>query len=492
MNKNRWLLAVLVLLVLLGISILALKIHTDRHREAAVDRLRVKAEHFEHLLSASKPTGAKAPRDDSPDPVPDTTSAGQPASAPASTNGQEPKEESAASVPVANAKMEMPDEDAIAAFDRLRKSLGELYNDARWQEALSLIGNQNWGEWTDRDRRLVAAFLEANRSLILELRRLAASNTPLYDLDYSLGYAMPLPHLAELRAFARILAADALLAAGTGGHEEIVKDLMAISRLAGIAGEEPILVSQLVSNAITSLLYDCLEQSLRGEDLSPGMAAQLIREISQLSGREGFSNALILEGLFGLEAFEGIRMGDLDRAGMEYEGMMNRLLMRVYGSVLARPLLNLDESTYAGLIDRLGDTLDRPYYEVKPLLEQISAEVDRLPSTRIMSRFLFPALTNAAEIQAQQQAYIGLMQVGLAIEQHHAQHGQYPRNLDDIAPALGGTVPLDPFTGQPFVYQPLSGTFLLYSAMGSAVDFSQRQRPGLVDEQGNIVWRGQR
>ena len=488
MNKNRWFLAVLVLVVLLGISILALKIHTDKHRGAAVDRRRAKVEQLEPLLSASKPTGAKAPRDDSPVPVPDTP----PASAPASTNGQEPKEDSPPSVTVTNAKMEMPDEDAIAAFERLRKSLYDLYNDVRWEEALDLIGDQNWGEWTDRDRRLVAAFLEANRSIILELRRLAASKTPLYDLDYSQGYAMPLPHLAELRAFARILAADAIVAAGSGSHEETVKDLITISRFAGIAGEEPILISQLVSNAITSLLYGCLEQSLQGEDVSPGMAAQLLAEISQLTGRDGYSNALILEGLFGLEAFEGIRTGDLGRAGMEYEGMMNRFLMRMYGSVLARPLLNMDESTYAGLIDRFGDTLQRPYYEIQPDLEQIRDEVRRLPGTRIMSRLLFPALTTVVEVQAQQQAHIGLMQIGLAIEQHHAQHGEYPRTLDDIAPALGGTVPIDPFTGQPFVYQPQSGSFLLYSAMGSAVDFRGRQRPALVDEQGNIVWRGQR
>lgn len=492
MNKERWLLAVVALAVLLGICILALKISTDRHREAAVDRLKAKAENFEHLLSASKPTGGQKPNEDSPVPEPDSPSSEDPLTEPEPTSGHGPEEDSPASAPVDPAGIEIPHADSIAAFERLGNSFHGLYSEARWQEALELISDQNWGEWTERDRRLVAEFLEANRGLILELRRLAAANTPLYELDYTLGYAMPLPHLAELRAFARLLAADAILAAGTGSHEESLKNLIAISRLAGIAGEEPVLVSQLVSNAITNLLYDCLEQSIRGEDLSPSMAAQLIREISQLSGREGFSNALILEGLFGLEAFEGIRTGDLERAGMEYEGMMNRFLMRMYGSVFARPLLNMDESTYAGLIDRLGDSLERPYYEVQPLLEQIREEVERLPSTRIMSRYLFPALTTAAEVQAEQQAYIGLMQAGLAIEQYHAQHGEYPRTLDDIAPALGGTVPLDPFTGQPFVYQPQSGSYLLYSAMGSAIDFNERPRPETVDEQGNIVWRGQR
>ena len=96
---------------------------------------------------------------------------------------------------------------------------------------------------------------------------------------------------------------------------------------------------------------------------------------------------------------------------------------------------------------------------------------------------LVPGFTRYAEHQAFHEAQMGLMQVGLTVEQYHAEHGAYPQTLD----VIGGGLPLDPYTGQPFVYEPGTNGFTLYSARGSMVP-AEEYNP-LIDSNGNIVWR---
>jgi hypothetical protein len=461
MRRERWLIGFVAVVAVLGTVVFGLHLSIDKRREAAVSRLKAKTAVFEQRLLRRTPPETREP----------TRAAG-----PQQAESPEP---------------ELPQGDNTAAFGRLTEKQKALDSDPRWQEALELIGNTKWGEWTEADRQRVAEFLEANRDLLLELRRLGDADGPLYELDYSQGFSMALPHLAQLRDCARLLAADAALAAARGDYEETVKDLVAGMKLAQAVGREPILISQLVRFAIGGLMYNNLAQCVRGEDLTPDLAAQLIGYPSGAGGRDGLADSFSVEGLFGLEAFEHIRTGDLNHIGMAPQGM-ETILIRLYGTGLARPLLNRDEATYADVMTRMSDTVRLPFYEAKPSLDQINAEINGLPRTRFLSRTLLPALTRAAEGEARNEAQWGLMQVGLAVEQYHAQHGEYPRTLDQVASIVGGAIPLDPFTGQPYVYQPSSGSFFLYSAMGSAIDPGARSRPQGMDEHGNLVWRGPR
>jgi hypothetical protein len=46
---------------------------------------------------------------------------------------------------------------------------------------------------------------------------------------------------------------------------------------------------------------------------------------------------------------------------------------------------------------------------------------------------------------------------------YKSKHGEYPRALNRLVPEFSPALPLDSFTGQPFVYQRLKDGFLLYS-----------------------------
>jgi hypothetical protein len=383
-------------------------------------------------------------------------------------------------------------EDSVAACARMIARKKALWDNPSWQEAIKIFSEKKPREWTEADRQKVAEFVAANREMILELRRLAKSGGLAYELDYSKGFAMELPHLAQLRDFARLLMADAALKAGEGDFGEAVEDITAGMAFASALDKEPILISQLVRMAMDGIIYNAVEGSVQGGHLTPELSRRLIEYASRAGGREAYADSFTFEGFFGLGAFDAVRNGDLAQTGigLPEEDRLNSVLLRVYGSVFARPWLNMDEETYADSMQRMNEAARRPFYEAKPLFDQIETEIGDLPRTRLLSRILLPALARSAEMQAAHEARMDLMQLGLAVEQYYVENGQYPTTLDQVAPLSGGAIPIDPFTGQPYVYQPSGGRFLIYSATASLVDAERaRHFPG-ADEQGNIVWRG--
>jgi hypothetical protein len=95
-------------------------------------------------------------------------------------------------------------EDSVAACARMIERKKALWDNPSWQEAIKILSDKKPREWTEADRQKVAEFVAANREMILELRRLAKSGGLAYELDYSKGFAMELPHLAQFRDFARL------------------------------------------------------------------------------------------------------------------------------------------------------------------------------------------------------------------------------------------------------------------------------------------------
>lgn len=84
---------------------------------------------------------------------------------------------------------------------------------------------------------------------------------------------------------------------------------------------------------------------------------------------------------------------------------------------------------------------------------------------------------------------LDLLQRGLLIELFCAENGHYPQSIQAIAAGLGGSVPVDLFSGEPYHYVVRGDTFLLYS-----VGHNRQDDGGSIHDpiQGDIVWRGEK
>lgn len=375
-----------------------------------------------------------------------------------------------------------PSRDSIEAYNKFSEK--QVVIDAN--QTLELLFEDLKNKSEQEFEEELAAFCADNQEFIIELRNIAATGGPFHELDFSKGSKMELgPQLIQVRNWVRALKKNGAMAAANGDYETATQDALAIAGFAEGVGKEPVLFSQIVRAAVDGSFYDLISGNVQGENLSPEQSARIIEYASQFNGRNDLADAIALESTWTItEIFDPIRSGRGEHA--------NSFFARIYGSIL----LNRDEEIYVDVKERLSTVASLPYYEARPELERIQEEVENISYIRFFSSLTLPnwvpAYYNTQEACARSEAQLGLMQIGLTVEQYHAQHGEYPQTLEEIAPALGGALPLDPYTGQNYVYKPHGNDFTLYSARGNIVPPEENRTPRGVDPQGNIVWRDTR
>lgn len=369
-----------------------------------------------------------------------------------------------------------------------------------WVDLLNGVLEKDIGQWSADERARLEAFFSANQDLILEIRELAERGGPVYPLDFSRGFNLELPHLAQMRDFARLLSGDAIVKALNGHYEETVADLVAGMKLADAVSEEPILISQLVGIAMDGIVCATYPRIFEGGELPQDLARELVRQAAQSQGREAFADSFLGEQYMGLDVFAQLQESDwltgIDVLGGNSGFPSSGLPALLYTSPLARPWRYMDEQAYAETMGSFADATRLPYYEARPLLEQLADDIEDLPRTRLLSRTLLPALARSALAQARREATLDMLQIGIMLEQQFAQRGEYPAMLDAIAGDLGGTVPVDPFSGEPYHYEVQGGTFVLYSVGMNLTD--DGGRPSFREDgsrnqfEGDMVWRGEK
>ena len=97
---------------------------------------------------------------------------------------------------------------------------------------------------------------------------------------------------------------------------------------------------------------------------------------------------------------------------------------------------------------------------------------------------LLPAYAKLADAFVRCHAMVRCTAAALAAERYRRLHGDWPKSLDQLAPDLLDIVPIDPFTGDPLLYQRLPDGVVVYSTStdgvdnGGAVDAETPTSPG--------------
>ena len=357
--------------------------------------------------------------------------------------------------------------DIIAGYDRLFTHMAAAFGAPGMHDVENLLG-EGPNEWNEAERSKVTRFLAANQDLVREIRLMADRGGPVYPLDFSKGFEIELPHLRQMRSGARVLHASAVLNGMNGDYDEAVGEIIAGMKLGAALAQEPILISQLVRIAIYMIMSSAVQNSFDGSDLSPELTRRLFAHLEQAYHRGEFAGSFAGESYLGRKTFSAIRAGD------------RRWLPE--GSDL-----EADEEAYVKAMKRVLSGAQLPYHEAVRDLDQIQTDIQNLPQTLPCTRELIPALTRACVAQARHEVHIDLIQIGILVEQYKAREGYYPDTLDGIASSFGGSVPVDPFSGEKYRYRPLGSVFVLYS-----IGRNRRDDRGTHDyKKGDIVWRAE-
>jgi hypothetical protein len=303
-------------------------------------------------------------------------------------------------------------------------------------------------------------------------RQAAAMPRCAFPVDWDAGTEALFPHLGPLRSLARLLAAEAIVAARDGKPAEAVANLRAIQSMAQHIGQEPVLISQLVQYACLSTGQSGLRRILGESSLGEAECREIADALAGVDVHTPFARAVEGERSFGLWIFDAVRRRPLIL--MDEGNDAFRVLAKL--RVIGEPLLKQDELFYLRQMSRCVTLAKEPG---PGRLARENTDELRYPWYALVSRIVLPAFSTATNKRDEMEARLALARWGLALHVYRKRFGQYPPSLDAVEKTLAWDLPKDPISGRELAYQRQDDGYLLYSFGVNQQDDGGRHRDGI-------------
>ncbi len=391
-------------------------------------------------------------------------------------------------------------------------------------DAMPYPGSEQWAgarEWLTANAAPLATLRDATRrpvfgfpigvpvseadARLLGKRLLPSASSSSAASEFPM-FSILLPHLAQLRTAARILAVDMFAAAEIGDGERATRDAEAGIALSIHAQEGRFLVNDLVGVSLRRMtlgrMMALLEwkpelftdsQLARMQAAAMSVPAQLQR-LNLDSERLGFNDVVqrmytdngngdgwFRPSLAQMEAL-GLAMA-LGETNPDAPGDMTQRMTAASGVILA-PLAALYVAGRRDMLDRYNTIISRYEEDASLPLRDFDhsrgAESDNEIEMMMggttdrwrwcLVSFLTPALGKASHMSAVGRAVCLATATGYAAERYRRAHGAWPNAASDLVPAFMATVPEDPWSGKPVLMSSDADGFRIWSIGRDGVD----------------------
>jgi len=312
----------------------------------------------------------------------------------------------------------------------------------------------------------VGALIRSNRDALQFFSQASKCDQSRYPVDFNLGVEATFPHLSKMMGASQLLELAAVLHADASDAKSSIEDLRSAFALANSLGPEPYLSSQSVRARLVVVALAGLEQSANRVCWTPEASAGLFKDLARMEDfdarGEGFTRGVVAERVLTMSLLanpakflELLPMLAGDVSAERRQRMMARLQS---GKLQAEE--RFFDQTWGNLIQLRRQPFPERLKGDEMIRQQIAvAAREQL----VLAEFLLSGL----KIAAREARCVACLRLGLtatALEQFRAAHAnRYPASLAELTPGLLGTVPTDPFDGQPLRYQTKSDGYELYS-----------------------------
>ncbi|QVL30375.1 hypothetical protein KIH39_16120 [Telmatocola sphagniphila] len=287
-----------------------------------------------------------------------------------------------------------------------------------------------------------------------------------HSLEYDQNWLKTdLSGLQKCRGIAQLLRWDALHQAQNQKWDTAVLDIRAIFNAGRSVEGELSLLANLIQMALDNIAIrttqDILSQGVLPEILLRDLQRELERQTNQnlvLSGFRG-ERAAFLE-------FTNLLRRDPDQL-MGFNASIHplqRTLMQItWSSDQAMGLKICTEMVKAAML---------PPYEALEKFKEIERDFPTIVRSwrHPLTRNLMASGLRIFEAECNRRAFAGSSLIAVACERYRLAKGQWPDQLQEICPEYLETLPLDPFSGKPMLYQRLSDGIAIYSVGKNRID----------------------
>jgi hypothetical protein len=258
---------------------------------------------------------------------------------------------------------------------------------------------------------------------------------------------------------ARLLSLEAVLKAERGSAEEAAAECLEGLRLMRKGLTDAFLINDLVLMAGAKQLVIALQVVVSGRDLPVPLLARAIVDLDGAAWHDGMIRALRTERVLGrLRGLRAIRGG---------EGGL--------WPWLVRPILKSEMIWASTVWDRVIREAERPYFEKDGLTQFWTDIEEKTPRLFRAAGMMIPNVATFALKEATLEAFLAATRLGIACKIYRSRHGVLPRALADLVPDLLPSLPIDPFTGRPFIYKEADSGVTIYSLGSNKEDDGGRE-----------------
>lgn len=337
-----------------------------------------------------------------------------------------------------------------------------------WAATLKLPADTN-----DVARTVLAGLAVAHEE-IAEVCDASARPRSQFPIHFEEGFNALLRHLGLFKSIQIHLELRCAAHLRIGETNNAFEDAQCGLRVAELLREEPALISQLVRYAQSAIAVRTIWQGLAEHSWSDAQVASLQKELSTTDYLPGLELAFEGERACGIESVDGwiskgmmLQQTSPDQTG-PIKGFSTRLLSR---GILRQNELALTRYYQRMLTDIRDAISNAPASGLSKFVSNIEETTERthrdltpFSPYKAIAAMTAPAAGRSAEKTARAQTIVKLAEVACALERYHLRHGAFPETLDQLAPGILSTSPLDPMNNEPFHYRRTDdGWYLLYS-----------------------------
>lgn len=333
---------------------------------------------------------------------------------------------------------------------------------------------------------IVTAHVEGNRQLLAEMADALERPEMVFNLDYSKGFSLLLPHLQKFKLAANTFAYAVVVDLHTGQTNSAFTNLLAGVSLAR-RYEEPLLISQLIRIASAQIAVGATWEALQHSGWDERQLRQLQFAWQAWDLRQGWLESAAMERALGSHTFAQCRANPtmLTELGGSSSGTSSRPF---FEELLHNPeeavkragqfavgmswslWLSYDDErwaldSYQVWLDGARRTLAGDSFAATQARSAAASKpFENPPMTMVLSRMIVPSLGKSHQRFASFETVRRLTITAIALHRHRLKHGKFPESLAVLVPEFLAEVPRDFMDGQPPRYKlQLDGQFLLWS-----------------------------
>jgi hypothetical protein len=322
----------------------------------------------------------------------------------------------------------------------------------------------------------LAAELENMREALSQARAALTDPVLSFQLNYQLGFNLPLSHLGVLRRTSGCLSFATILALHQNHPDEAWEELKAGVNLARLFGhDEPLEISQSFRASFAQMALSTTWEALQYREWSDKQWTELQAAWDSFQVFDDLEPELAMERDMLPMIFDAVRNSftnfqsfTSDAYGQGQDGFLH-----IFNNWAWKTHWSYDEELFYTQARQAGLEAvrsGRTNQAFAPALKQLDETLVRLEvaHTNALAHFMligiYPIIPDIVRKVTDMELQRRLLVTAIALKRYQLRNGKYPDQLSALVPDFLLAIPIDIMDGKPLRYRTnLDGTFLLYS-----------------------------